>query len=69
MNWKLQKNNVIRDLLVLLYEMILVNLEHNRKVINCGTFKDEIDVYNLKAEELTKLETTKIKYELNNLEL
>ena len=49
--------------------MILVNLEHNRKVINCGTFKDEIDVYNLKAEELTKLETTKIKYELNNLEL
>ena len=25
--------------------------------------------YNIKAEELNKLETTKIKYELNNLEL
>jgi phage anti-repressor protein len=47
-------------------------IKYNRKVINCGTFKDEIDAarsYNLKAEELNKLETTKIKYELNNLEL
>jgi len=46
-------------------------IKYNRKVINCGTFKDEIDAakaYNLKAEELNKLETTKIKYELNNLE-
>ena len=35
-------------------------------------YQDEIDAvkaYNLKAEELNKLETTKIKYELNNLEL
>jgi len=46
-------------------------IKNNGKVINCGTFKDEIDAakaYNLKAEELNKLETTKIKYELNNLE-
>lgn len=47
-------------------------IKNNGKVIHCGTFKDEIDAakaYNLKAEELNKLETTKIKYELNNLEL
>ena len=47
-------------------------IKNNGKVIHCGTFKDEIDAakaYNIKAEELNKLETTKIKYELNNLEL
>lgn len=47
-------------------------IKHNSKVIHCGTFKDELDAakaYNLKAEELNKLESTQIKYELNNLEL
>jgi hypothetical protein len=46
-------------------------IKNNGKVIYCGTFKDEIDAakaYNIKAEELNKLETTKIQYELNNLE-
>jgi hypothetical protein len=46
-------------------------IKHNRKVINCGTFKDEIDAaraYNKKAEELNALSETKTKYELNNLE-
>jgi hypothetical protein len=47
-------------------------IKHNGKVIHCGTFKDELDAakaYNLKAEELNKLESTQTKYELNNLEL
>lgn len=46
-------------------------IKNNGKIIHCGTFKDEIDAakaYNIKAEELNQLETTKIKYELNNLE-
>ena len=46
-------------------------IKNNGKVIHCGTFKNEIDAakaYNIKAEELNKLETTKIQYELNNLE-
>lgn len=47
-------------------------IKHNGKVIHCGTFKDELDAakaYNLKAEELNKLESTQTKYELNNFEL
>jgi hypothetical protein len=46
-------------------------IKHNRKVINCGTFKEEIDAakaYNKKAEELNALETTKIKYCINNFD-
>ena len=47
-------------------------IKHNNKVINCGTFKEEIDAekaYNKKAEELNLLETTLIKYPLNNIDL
>ena len=43
-------------------------IKYNRKVINCGTFVNEIDAgkaYNKKAEELNLLETTKSKYKLN----
>jgi prophage antirepressor-like protein len=46
-------------------------IKYNRKVINCGTFKEEVDAaraYNKKAEELNALPETKRKYELNNLE-
>lgn len=46
-------------------------IKHNGKIIYCGTFKDEIDAvkaYNKKASELNELETTKIKYTLNEIE-
>jgi hypothetical protein len=43
-------------------------IKHNHKVINCGSFNNEIDAakaYNKQAEELNKSESTKIKYSLN----
>jgi len=43
-------------------------IKHNRKVIYCGSFVNEIDAakaYNQKAEELNRLITTKVKYQLN----
>jgi phage anti-repressor protein len=46
-------------------------IKHNGKRIDCGTFKDEIDAakaYNKKATELNELETTKIKYTLNEID-
>lgn len=45
-------------------------IKHNGKIIYCGTFANEIDAakaYNKKAEELNMLDTTKIKYQLNDL--
>jgi hypothetical protein len=46
-------------------------IKYNGKRIDCGTFANEIDAakaYNKKAEELNQLETTKMKYMLNNLD-
>jgi hypothetical protein len=46
-------------------------IKHNGKRIDCGTFTNELDaakMYNKKAEELNLLETTKIKYTLNNFD-
>ena len=43
-------------------------IKHDRKVIHCGSFVNEIDAakaYNQKAEELNQLITTKVKYQLN----
>ena len=43
-------------------------IKHDRKVIYCGSFVNEIDAakaYNKKAEELNQLITTKVKYQLN----
>lgn len=43
-------------------------IKHDRKVIYCGSFVNEIDAakaYNQKAEELNQLITTKVKYQLN----
>jgi hypothetical protein len=45
-------------------------IKHNYKRIDCGTFTNEIDAakaYNKKATELNELETTKIKYTLNEI--
>jgi hypothetical protein len=47
-------------------------IKYNGKRIDCGTFKHEIDAakaYNEKAIELNKLETTKHKYSLNEIEV
>jgi hypothetical protein len=43
-------------------------IKHDRKVIYCGSFVNEIDAakaYNKKAEELNRLTSTKVKYQLN----
>jgi len=45
-------------------------IKYNGKRIDCGTFKNEEDAaraYNKKAEELNALETTKIKYMINEI--
>lgn len=45
-------------------------IKHDGKVINCGSFKNEIDAakaYNLKAEELNKLKNSNQFYTLNEL--
>uniref|UniRef100_A0A6C0DWA2 AP2/ERF domain-containing protein n=1 Tax=viral metagenome TaxID=1070528 RepID=A0A6C0DWA2_9ZZZZ len=45
-------------------------IKYNGKRIDCGTFKNEEDAaraYNKKAEELNALETTKIKYMINEV--
>jgi len=46
-------------------------IKYNGKRIDCGTFKNEEDAaraYNKKAEELNALETTKIKYMINEID-
>lgn len=46
-------------------------IKHNYKRIDCGTFTNEIDAakaYNRKASELNELESTKIKYTLNEID-
>lgn len=46
-------------------------IKHDGKRIDCGTFKDEIDAakaYNKKANELNALESTRIKYSINDID-
>lgn len=58
--------NTIKD--VISYTDILI---HDGKRLDCGTFRDEIEAaksYNKKAAELNALETTTVKYVLNEID-